>query len=91
MILKGHISLGKTINGHIALGDSPNLNGHISGYRGGGEPYDGPYEVTPKAYDDQTLPTEYKLLNRDITVFKVPKFDVDNPFGGTTVSIATEV
>lgn len=81
MILKGHIRLG-----------GPKLKGHISCWRGGGgEPYAGPYEVTPKAYSDQLLPTENKYLERNITVFKVPKFDVDNPFGGQTISIATEV
>lgn len=90
-MIKGHISFGKMINGHIALGDS--LDGHISGYRGGGALpwYEGDYIVTPKAYTDQVLPTAQKSMHDDITVLKVPKYDVDNPYGGTTVSIAMEV
>ena len=35
----------------------------------GAETYDGPYEVTPKAWDEQVLETAHKLMTDDVTVF----------------------
>ena len=54
------------------------------------EPYDGPYEVIPKANEAQTLPTRQKLLSEDVTVLAVPYYEADNP-NGTTIFIASEV
>lgn len=56
----------------------------------GGEPYDGPYEVTPKV-SAQTLPTAKKLMLDDVSVRAIPYFDVSNPAGGNTIYIANEV
>ena len=55
-----------------------------------GEPYGGPYEVTPKV-EAQTLPTAKKLMREDISVRAIPYFDVSNPAGGNTIYIANEV
>ena len=52
--------------------------------------YDGAYEVVPKAYEEQTLPTEGKLMADDVTVFRVPYFETSN-VSGETVYIASEV
>lgn len=51
--------------------------------------YDGAYEVTPKALIDQTLETAQKLMERDVTVFKVPYYQTSNEHGDT-VYIASE-
>ena len=56
----------------------------------GGEPYEGPYDVTPKV-TVQTLPTAKKLMQEDVSVRAIPYFDVSNPAGGNTIYIASEV
>ena len=53
--------------------------------------YDGVYTVMPKAYDAQVLPTKNRVLEDNVTVEKVPSFDVSNQSGGTTFYIAAEV
>ena len=56
----------------------------------GGDPYEGPYDVTPKV-TAQTLPTAKKLMREDVSVREIPYFDVSNPAGGNTIYIANEV
>lgn len=50
--------------------------------------YDGDYEVTPLANREVVLETKDKLLIDDILVKKIPRYDVSNESGGTTVYIA---
>lgn len=57
----------------------------------GAETYDGPYEVTPKAWDEQVLETAHKLMTDDVTVFRVPYYETVNLFDGKTAYIAEEV
>lgn len=52
------------------------------------DPYMGPYEVIPKAWEDQILATNGKNMTDDVTVFEVPYDEVTNPTG-TTVVIAS--
>ena len=54
------------------------------------ELYGGPYEVTPKAWEEQVLETEGKLMADDVTVFKVPYYETSNIFDGLTVFIAED-
>lgn len=54
------------------------------------ECYDGPYMVTPKVAE-QVLPTAKKLMAADVTIAKIPIFDVSNTSGGTTIYIADEI
>ena len=56
----------------------------------GGEPYEGTYDVTPKANSAQKLPTSGKLLTDDITVRKIPYYEVGNSSGGTTIYIGSD-
>lgn len=53
--------------------------------------YDGVYTVTPKAYEAQVLATKNRVLEDNVTVEKVPSFDVSNLSGGRTFYIAAEV
>lgn len=53
-------------------------------------PYVGEYEVVPKVYTEQTLPTSGKLLGRDVLVHKIPQFEVSNNSGGKTLIIGEE-
>ena len=48
--------------------------------------YDGEYEVTPRIYE-QTLETEGKKMNDDVTVYEIPITRTTNPHGGQTVLI----
>lgn len=49
--------------------------------------YGGEYEVVPKVYAEQALPTSGKLLGRDVLVRKIPQFEVSNGSGGKTLII----
>lgn len=52
--------------------------------------YRGEYEVTPKVYDEQSLPTSGKLMGQDVVVHKIPQFEVSNGSGGKTLIIGEE-
>lgn len=52
--------------------------------------YGGPYEVTPKAAEEQVLKTERKVVLHDITVHEVPYWETSN-HSGMTAFIASEV
>ena len=53
---------------------------------GGGEPYDGPYTVTPN-FKTQELATKDKLLKDNVTVDSIAVARVENPSGGKTIFI----
>ena len=57
---------------------------------GGGEPYTGEYDVTPKVSTPVVLQTEGKTMKKDVTVLKIPQFEVSNPEGGKTLIIGDE-
>lgn len=61
--------------------------GEVIEVQHGYDPYEGPYEVIPKPWLDQVLPTKDKTMTDDVTVFEVPYAEVANPHG-TTVTIA---
>lgn len=56
----------------------------------GGEPYVGEYEVTPKVEQSTVLETANKVLAKDITVQKIPQFEVSNEANGKTLIIGEE-
>lgn len=47
--------------------------------------YDGAYEVTPSATNDQTLLTAQKLLDADVKINKIPYTEVSNNSGTTVI------
>lgn len=57
---------------------------------GVGKDYTGPYEVTPQLYKDILLPTKGSMPKEDITVLKVPQYEVTNAAGGTTLILGGE-
>lgn len=57
---------------------------------GGGEPYIGEYDITPKVSAPVVLQTEGKIMKKDVTVLKIPQFEVSNPEGGKTLIIGDE-
>lgn len=50
----------------------------------------GPYSVTPKVASDVVLETTKKLMREDVTVLKIPQFEVSNEAGGKTFIIGEE-
>lgn len=56
----------------------------------GGEPYAGSYEVVPKVAQSTILETANKVLAKDVTVKKIPQFEVSNDSGGKTFIIGEE-
>lgn len=49
--------------------------------------YDGDYEVTPSLTEDTILETAEKTMAKDVTIKKVPRYDVANTAGGITIYI----
>ena len=85
--LTGTIQLRQTITGKVQLKEVltgvvqlPNLTPPVH------PSYDGPYEVTPRFYE-QKLGTKEKLMTDDVTVEVIPAHEVTNPAGGLTVTI----
>lgn len=56
----------------------------------GGELYTGSYEVTPKVAQSTVLETANKILAKDVTVRKIPQFEVSNTSNGKTLIIGEE-
>ena len=54
-----------------------------------GDPYEGPYTVTPKTAA-QSLETRHKTMRDDVTVLEIPYYQTTNAQGGYTVIIADE-
>nr|DAK80094.1 MAG TPA: hypothetical protein [Caudoviricetes sp.] len=52
--------------------------------------YDGMYIVTPKNYEETELETKDKMMQKNVTVKKIPKYEVSNDFGGSTLIIGDE-
>ena len=53
-------------------------------------PYTGDYTVTPLAHEQTVLKTKGRAMTDDVTVLKVPYYEVGNQ-SGDTVYIASEV
>lgn len=54
----------------------------------GKEDYDGPYHVTPTAFQEQVLRTSGKVMTDDVTVDPISLHSVSNTANGITVYIA---
>lgn len=57
----------------------------------GGPPYTGAYEVTPRIFAPVTLPTKDKTLKDDVTVLKIPQYEVANEAGGNTLIMGDDL
>lgn len=76
------------ITGKLTL-TGQKVQGTLSAKTDSHEKYIGEYEITPKAYSDQTLATANKIMSKNVTVYKVPYTEAHNE-SGTTVYIAKE-
>lgn len=76
---------------HIKLGETPHVGISLGGVTvtpviGDADPYDGDYDVLPLP-ETQILPTAKKYCENNITVKRIPFYEVSNSGGGTTVVI----
>lgn len=55
-----------------------------------GKKYEGEYDVTPSTYNDQILATRNLVMTKDVTVRKIPQFEVSNTSDGKTLIIGEE-
>lgn len=53
--------------------------------------YKGETEITPRIEEERTLATRDTILRADITVHKVPQFEVTNAAGGYTLIVGEEL
>ena len=51
--------------------------------------YAGPYDITP-LFTAQVLPTAKKLMQKDVTIRKIPQYEVSNDSNGYTLIIGEE-
>ena len=49
--------------------------------------YDGVYSVVPMAEFDQVLPTQSRIMEENVIIEKIPRYDTSNSAGGYTVVI----
>lgn len=52
---------------------------------GAGKAYEGPYEVVPQLYENISLPTKGTMPEENITILKIPQYEVSNEAGGSTL------
>lgn len=55
----------------------------------GAPEYSGPYDITP-LFTAQVLPTAKKLMPKDVTIRKIPQYEVSNDSNGYTLIIGEE-
>jgi cell division protein YceG involved in septum cleavage len=55
-----------------------------------GEIYQGDYTVTPKVTEEVLLQTKSKVMKNNVTVLKVPQFEVSNDAGGKTLILGDD-
>lgn len=46
--------------------------------------YAGPYDITP-LFSTQILPTAKRLMQQDVTIRKIPQYEVSNDYGTTLI------
>ena len=52
--------------------------------------YTGEYSATPKVEEETVLQTKGRKMIKDVTVRKIPTYEVSNPQGGETLIIGDE-
>lgn len=55
-----------------------------------GKKYEGEYDITPSTYSDKVLATRNLVMTKDVTVRKIPQFEVSNTSDGKTLIIGEE-
>lgn len=92
-ILSGVVSIQESsLSGKVSISEA-SLSGVVSIPAAITVPfYEGEYVVTPKVESDSVsvLSTNGKQMRQDVTVLKIPQFEVSNESGGKTLIIGEE-
>ena len=90
-ILSGVVSIQESsLSGKVSISEA-SLSGVVSIPAAITVPfYEGEYVVTPKVEYDSVLSTNGKQMRQDVTVLKIPQFEVSNESGGKTLIIGEE-
>lgn len=83
--LRGAATVSGSLSGRTSSGGK--LSGSVSTATDY-DTYSGEYEITPLAWQDQTLNTANRICKENITVTEIPYYEVSNPQNGITVNIA---
>lgn len=51
--------------------------------------YVGPYDIVP-LFSEQVLQTEKRLMTKNVTIEKIPQYEVSNDYGGVTLIMGEE-
>ena len=86
--IKGTVSGSVHVGGGIST--RAGLKGFVGKSKGEAPVYTGEYEVTPKVYEETVLPTKDKRLTANVSVKKIPQYEVSNQSGGETLIIGDE-
>lgn len=64
---------------------------HVIAVNSGDVPvYEGPYSVTPQLSEATVLETKQKLMQNNVTVSRIPQYQVSNDADGVTLIIGEE-
>lgn len=90
--LTAKAALGAKLRAKAALAGSiaaaASLAGEIAAAQGDAVPiYDGNYTAEPKLFENVTLRTKDQKMTSDVTVSKIPIYEVSNEAGGLTLII----
>lgn len=55
-----------------------------------GKKYEGEYDITPSTYNDKVMATQNMVMSKDVTIRKIPQFEVSNTADGKTLIIGEE-
>lgn len=86
--LSGSISAESSLAGELSCVDS--LSGKLSVTKEY-DVYGGEYEIVPKAFEAQVLPTSNRVLKEDVIVKEVPFYETSNDSDGITAYIGKDV
>lgn len=86
--ITGFLSSEITLLGELSCDES--LSGQLSSATEY-DAYKGNYNVTPHAFEAQTLQTAHKLMGEDVTIAAIPYWETSNVSNGMTAYIAKEV
>lgn len=82
--LSGDISVEGSLSGSLAI--SAQLSGLVDPGGSSFPPYEGDYDIVPLVDVEQVVPANHRLV-QDLTVERIPIYEVPGPTGGMTITI----
>ena len=83
--LSGIISVEGSLSGTLDM--AAQLSGLVDPGGSSFPPYEGDYDIVPQVDNDQVLSTANHRMMQDLTVERIPIYEVPGPMGGMTITI----